>query len=54
VPLEDEIRPALLAASVGSLGNVLPPALLRALVARGVWRGDHALAHARQAPGDAR
>jgi hypothetical protein len=46
VPIERELRCALLAASINSFGSRLPGAVLRALVERGVWDESNALAYA--------
>jgi DNA polymerase III delta prime subunit len=48
--LGTEIRCALLEASLGSLAGNIPPALLAALVEKGVWTAAQGLAYARQAP----
>jgi hypothetical protein len=51
VPVERELRCALLAASINSFGSQMPGGLLRALVQRGVWDESNALAYAGRDPG---
>jgi hypothetical protein len=53
VPIERELRCALLAASLTSLGSMLPGELLVALVRHGVWDESQALAYA-EPEGDVR
>jgi hypothetical protein len=49
--LGGEVRCALCHASVHSLADNIPPALLKAAVERGVWTAGQGLAYARQIPG---
>jgi archaellum biogenesis ATPase FlaH len=48
--LGDEIRCALIEASLHSLAGNIPPALLAALVEKGIWTPAQGLAYARQVP----